>query len=112
MKNIWTELDSNSGPHASQATALTTRPWLLGQDRSTVRYLVLMKNKLGKSVPAPPPPHRVVLSLKNILNVIKLHKAGNSKFFQNNSRVIKSLEDNFFRLLQDSGKQISDTKHF
>ena len=30
-KNIWSELESNPGPLASQATALTTRPWLLGQ---------------------------------------------------------------------------------
>ena len=29
-KNIWTELESNPGPPASQATTLTTRPWLLG----------------------------------------------------------------------------------
>ena len=29
-KNIWSELESNPGPLASQATALTTRPWLLG----------------------------------------------------------------------------------
>ena len=29
-KNIWSELKSNPGPLASQATALTTRPWLLG----------------------------------------------------------------------------------
>ena len=31
-KNIWNELELNPGPHASrpQATALTTRPWLLG----------------------------------------------------------------------------------
>ena len=28
-KNIWSELESNPGPLASQATALTTRPWLL-----------------------------------------------------------------------------------
>ena len=30
-KTIWSELESNPGPLASQATALTTRPWLLGQ---------------------------------------------------------------------------------
>ena len=29
-KNIWSELESNAGPLASQATALTTSPWLLG----------------------------------------------------------------------------------
>ena len=29
-KTIWSELESNPGPLASQATALTTRPWLLG----------------------------------------------------------------------------------
>ena len=29
-KNIW--LESNPGPPASQATALTTRPWLLGHE--------------------------------------------------------------------------------
>ena len=28
-KNIWSELESNSGPLASQSTSLTTRPWLL-----------------------------------------------------------------------------------
>ena len=28
-KNIWSELGLNPGPLASQATALTTRPWLL-----------------------------------------------------------------------------------
>ena len=33
--NIWSELESNPGPLASctQATALTTRPWLLGRLR-------------------------------------------------------------------------------
>ena len=31
-KTIWSELESNPGPFASQATALTTRPWLLGQN--------------------------------------------------------------------------------
>ena len=30
-KNIWSELESNPGPLALQATALTNRPWLLGQ---------------------------------------------------------------------------------
>ena len=30
-KTIWSELDLNPGPLGSQATALTTRPWLLGQ---------------------------------------------------------------------------------
>ena len=32
-KNIWSEMESNQGPLASctQATALTTSPWLLGQ---------------------------------------------------------------------------------
>ena len=30
-KTIWSELESNPGPLASQATALTTRPLLLGQ---------------------------------------------------------------------------------
>ena len=30
-KNIWSELELNPGPLASQATTLTTRPWLLGQ---------------------------------------------------------------------------------
>ena len=30
-KTIWSELELNPGPLASQATALTTRPWLLGQ---------------------------------------------------------------------------------
>ena len=30
-KHIWYELESNPGPLASQATVLTTRPWLLGQ---------------------------------------------------------------------------------
>ena len=29
-KNIWSELESNPGPLASQAAALTTKPWLLG----------------------------------------------------------------------------------
>ena len=29
-RTIWYELGSNPGPHASQATALTTKPWLLG----------------------------------------------------------------------------------
>ena len=29
-ENIWSELELNPGPLASQATALTTRPWLLG----------------------------------------------------------------------------------
>ena len=29
-KTFWSELESNPGPLASQATALTTRPWLLG----------------------------------------------------------------------------------
>ena len=29
-KNIWSELELNPGPLAPQATALTTRPWLLG----------------------------------------------------------------------------------
>ena len=29
-KNISSELDMNPGPPASQATTLTTRPWLLG----------------------------------------------------------------------------------
>ena len=29
-KTIWSELELNPGPHASQAIALTTRPWLLG----------------------------------------------------------------------------------
>ena len=30
-ENIWSELESNPGPFASQATTLTTRPLLLGQ---------------------------------------------------------------------------------
>ena len=30
-KNIWFELELNPGPLASQATALATRPWHLGQ---------------------------------------------------------------------------------
>ena len=30
-KIIWSELESNPGPLVEQATALTTRPWLLGQ---------------------------------------------------------------------------------
>ena len=29
-KNIWSELESNSGPLVSQATTLTNRSWLLG----------------------------------------------------------------------------------
>ena len=29
-KNIWSELELNPGPLVSQATTLTTRPWLLG----------------------------------------------------------------------------------
>ena len=41
-KTIWSELESNPGPLASQATALTTRPWLLGQkDPKLVLQLVL-----------------------------------------------------------------------
>ena len=34
-ENIWSELESSPGPLASQATALATRPWLLGQQRVT-----------------------------------------------------------------------------
>ena len=30
-KTFWSELESNPGPLASQGTALTIRPWLLGQ---------------------------------------------------------------------------------
>ena len=30
-KTLWSELESNPGPLASQAATLTTRPWLLGQ---------------------------------------------------------------------------------
>ena len=30
-ENIWPELELNPGPLASQAIALTTRPWLLGK---------------------------------------------------------------------------------
>ena len=30
-KTFWSELELNPGPLASQVTALTTRPWLLGQ---------------------------------------------------------------------------------
>ena len=29
-ENIWSELESNPGPLVALATALTTRPWLLG----------------------------------------------------------------------------------
>ena len=32
-KAIWSELELNPGPLASQATTLTTRPWLLGQTK-------------------------------------------------------------------------------
>ena len=37
-KNIWFELESNPGPLSSQsqATALTTRPWLLGHVRQVI----------------------------------------------------------------------------
>ena len=38
-KNIWSELESNLGPLASQSTALTTRPWLLGLHSYQVRFL-------------------------------------------------------------------------
>ena len=39
-KNIWSELESNPGPFASQATALTTRPWLLGPYLGFILYLL------------------------------------------------------------------------
>ena len=38
FKIIWTELESNPGPLASQATALTTRPWLLGHNVQRYRF--------------------------------------------------------------------------
>ena len=42
-ENIWSELESNPGPLASrpQATALTTRPWLLGQQEWLTLAVVL-----------------------------------------------------------------------
>ena len=39
-KNIWSELEPNPGPLASQATALTTRPWLLGLFKGLWFYVV------------------------------------------------------------------------
>ena len=37
IKNIWSELESNPGPIASQANALTTRPLLLGLNPTILR---------------------------------------------------------------------------
>ena len=37
-KNIWSELKLNPGPLASQEIALTTRPWLLGQNMGGVNF--------------------------------------------------------------------------
>ena len=42
-KNIWSELESNPGALASQATALTTRPWLLGQVDDLVAIAVAIR---------------------------------------------------------------------
>ena len=39
-KNIWSELESNSGHLASQVTALTTRPWLLGSVDVLIMFVV------------------------------------------------------------------------
>ena len=38
-ENIWSELESDPCPFASQATALTTRPWLLGLIRTAVNMV-------------------------------------------------------------------------
>ena len=42
-KNIWSELELNPGPLVSQATALTTRPWRLGNRN----FKLKMSNKIG-----------------------------------------------------------------
>ena len=39
-KNIWSELESYPDPLASQATTLTTRPWLL---RQTIKIIYFVK---------------------------------------------------------------------
>ena len=41
-KNFWSELESNPGPLASQATALTTRPWLLGLETYVMQFFYCM----------------------------------------------------------------------
>ena len=41
-KNIWSELESNADPLASQETALTARKWLLGQKKSKVHLKVIV----------------------------------------------------------------------
>ena len=42
-KTFCSELKLNPGPLASQATALTTRPWLLGQEISIFENLELKR---------------------------------------------------------------------
>ena len=49
-KTIWSELESNPGPLASQATALTTRPWLLGQNPHLVNYTALTIDRLVQGI--------------------------------------------------------------
>ena len=44
-KNIWSELELNPGPLATQASALTTRPWLLGQESALMKTVNQIKTE-------------------------------------------------------------------
>ena len=55
-KNIWSELESNPGPLVSQATTLTTKPWLLGPRRgSWIAAEILAEAHLKHGLVVDPP---------------------------------------------------------
>ena len=66
-KTIWSELESNPGPLISQATALTTRPWLLGQ----YKLVASRESDLLSSVKSPPGLENGYEALKGIRTIIE-----------------------------------------
>ena len=72
-KTFWSELESNPGPLASQATTLTTRPWLLGQRSSKVQPLAGL-GFLKRNLPCLWRQTRTWLICKNISKQLRKEK--------------------------------------
>ena len=84
-KNIWSEKELNPGPLASQVTALTTRPWLLGHLKTL--YNLFIKWTPGDEIRDSSKTGKVELRLK--LGVASDEIGTSDKKWRNTEKVSK-----------------------
>ena len=71
-KTFWSELELNPGPLASQATALTTRPWLLGRIDTKISSTRSHKGTLNIALFPHSPSHTLSSNFRHSINCLGL----------------------------------------